>query len=212
MFSTDPPLVHLLYPRLTYLPIFVVDFVRLARQTAAPKARRGSRRAAVGCGLALGLSRVEGVRVGLGCGVRGGGLDWEWQCCACWCGPIKFKAAVCVGYQSTQRMQRRYRPSDDMVLENKKKTQRVWRLSQLSVGGQICLASAKPKMVGTQTATTMRYAFFVPDYRRANEVLCFVPDNRCGRQRVIWHCVQGEGNADGGDGNQIASSCVASLH
>jgi hypothetical protein len=40
------------------------------------------------------VEAVEGVRVGLGCGVRGGGLDWEWQCCACCCGPIKLSGCV----------------------------------------------------------------------------------------------------------------------
>jgi hypothetical protein len=44
--------------------------------------------------------------VGPGCGVRGGGLDWEWQCCACCCGPIKLSGCnwTCCAVQIATRV------------------------------------------------------------------------------------------------------------
>ena len=70
------------------------------RSTRRPLSRAPTsttpRRAAAAAGLPLAsFGAVEGVRVGPGCGVRGGGLDWEWQCCACCCGPIKLSGCVC---------------------------------------------------------------------------------------------------------------------
>jgi hypothetical protein len=77
---------------------------RLARDSGLHldplRATRGTRRAAAAAGLPwAGFGAVEGVQsAGAGgtgmCGVRGGGLDWEWQCCACCCGPIKLSGCV----------------------------------------------------------------------------------------------------------------------
>jgi hypothetical protein len=55
------------------------------------------RRAAAAAGLPwAGFGALEGVQVGLGCGVRGGGLDWECGSDVRVVGPIKLSGCVCV--------------------------------------------------------------------------------------------------------------------
>jgi hypothetical protein len=68
---------------------------QLQRHLGAPRQPPGCRR------LALGLPGERGWDWGVGC--VGGGLDWEWQCCAC-CGPIKLSGCVMkVTYSVTLR-------------------------------------------------------------------------------------------------------------
>jgi hypothetical protein len=67
---------HIIYIRCVGWPVVVRQ-----RHLGAPRQPPGCRR------LWAGFGAVEGVRVGLGCGVRGEALEWEWQCFACCCGP-----------------------------------------------------------------------------------------------------------------------------
>jgi hypothetical protein len=76
------------------------DFLRrpLSRAPTSTTPRRAAAAAGLRRRLALGLPRECGWDWDVGC--VGGGLDWEWQCCACCCGPIKLSG--CVGGFSAQ--------------------------------------------------------------------------------------------------------------